>query len=677
MKHRRHARVETLEKRNLLAAAPLGATEMDTAEFMLGRVAVTPVFFESDGSIDPQSQHWTADEIDEVLAKIDEGVHWWSEALDALDTVHTLEFVIDDTYAKTPVPTPYELIDRNSEGYQLAVAPFMDSLGYPGSTALQNAVMAFNHDQRIALETDWAFTIFVVDSSDDIDPATGQHDGLFAPGGHFQGAFAFSGGLFMVTPSTRPASTIAHEMGHIFWARDEYGAGSGSSWTDRRGYYNAQNLNAADNPTPGFVQENSIMRSGYPLREAYDQRFSPAATLAMIGWQDSDNNGIFDVADVPLELQGVGYFDLASTTYHFAGHATAVALPNRNSQGPQSDITLNRVSELQYRLDDGPWIVAAQPDQQAVDFSLEVILDHGFGRIDWQAVDVRSGITSNLVQGTLAAPAVSPHNITGFAFLDQDNNSIRAGSEPLLNNVSATIRRADGSPLFSGSVDANRLADGWVDNDRLSGVRLTNQGYSLNRQLQVVHSPIAEQQKFFASFNSQLIVSSARWNQRQGFIAKFDEDVGEVHLQAWGADLNATSYGRIEAYDSKGQLIKRVTSPGIAYGTSTSLTIQDPRGRIAEIRAFGHAGSSIAISELQFGVEDQVKSDESGVLKFNYLADGAYQIELSPERVVHAFEQPQRVVHVVEGASEGWVAIARQVDSPRHNTLLAGDVNQD
>src|SRR5690606_20058219 len=111
--NRRHVRMEMLEKRNLLAAAPLGATEMDTAEFMLGRVAVTPVFFESDGSLDAESQNWTAEEIDEMLAKISEGVNWWSETLDTLNTVHSLEFVIDDQYAKTPVQTPYELIDRN------------------------------------------------------------------------------------------------------------------------------------------------------------------------------------------------------------------------------------------------------------------------------------------------------------------------------------------------------------------------------------------------------------------------------------------------------------------------------------------------------------------------------------------------------------------------------------
>ncbi|WP_372721218.1 dockerin type I domain-containing protein, partial [Novipirellula sp.] len=672
---RRTARFQQLEKRNLLAAAPLGATELDTGEFLLGRVAVTPVFFESDGSIDAQSQNWTATEIDEMLAKISEGVNWWADTLDGFDSVHSLEFVIDDTYAKTPVATPYELIDRNSEGFELAVSKFMDSLEYPGSTALQNAVLAFNHDQREKLDTDWSFTIFVVDSSDDINPSTGQHDGFFAAGGHFSGAFAFSGGLFMVTPSTRPASTITHEMGHIFWARDEYPGGG--SWTDRRGYYNAQNVNAANNPTGGFVQEDSIMRGGYPLSVAYENHTSPASTLAMVGWQDSDNDGIFDVADVPLDLQGVGYFDATTSTYHFDGSAKAVALTNQNSEGPQSDITLNRVSQLQYRLDGGAWIVASEPDQQVVDFELEIVIDHPFSNIDWRAIDVHTTVTSDIVQGTIQSPAISTTSITGFAFLDEDENAVRAGSEPFMSNVSATLRHADGSPLFSGEVHANELPDGNIANDSLAGVTLTNEGHSFQRQLGVFESSIASNQKFFQSFDAQVIVWSANWNKNNAFVAKFDQNVGEVNVKIWGTNTAAPSYGRIEAYDRNGQLIKRVTSDAVQYGKSTTLSIQDDSGRIAEIRTYGHADSSVAISDLNFGYNDHVTSNESGTLQFSHLPDGDYRVELAAAKLIYAFEDPAPVIQVRGGVSDDLVAVARRVTSPRHNTNMPGDVNQD
>ena len=67
---------------------------------------------------------------------------------------------------------------------------------------------------------DWAFTVFLVDNSNDAD-------GLFSDGYH---AYAYLGGPFTVRPHLRPGgppgpmlnSVFAHEMGHIFYATDEY-----------------------------------------------------------------------------------------------------------------------------------------------------------------------------------------------------------------------------------------------------------------------------------------------------------------------------------------------------------------------------------------------------------------------------------------------------------------------
>ncbi|WP_230682071.1 hypothetical protein, partial [Streptococcus pneumoniae] len=79
---------------------------------------------------------------------------------------------------------------------------------------------------------------------------------------------------------------------------------------------------------------------------------------------DSDGDGIFDVLDIPLQLEGVGRLDSATNTYRFTGKAAAKALPNRNSSGLQNDITLNRVGRIEYRFDDNsPWLVAATLNQ--------------------------------------------------------------------------------------------------------------------------------------------------------------------------------------------------------------------------------------------------------------------------------------------------------------------------
>ena len=661
----RPIRLEKLEQRHLLAATGLGVTPMDTGEFLLGKVAVTPVFFESNGKIDPESQNWTTEEIDQVLAKVSEGVNWWSDTLDTLDTVHTLEFVIDDTYARAPVQTPYEPIDRSSSVFNKYVGEFMTSLGFGDANSIEDAVRRFNHGQRAKLEADWAFTIFVVDSSDD-------PDGLFASGGSFAAAFAFAGGLFIVTPSTRPASTIAHEMGHIFWARDEYSGGG--SWTDRRGYYDAQNLNAWDNPTPGFQQQISILRGGVPLTAAFEAHVSPESTFAMVGWRDSDGDGVFDLADVPLSLDASGYFDADNSTYHFAGVASAVPLINRNSSGPQSDITLNRISQLQYRLDDGPWLVAAQFDQQVVELDISLTIEQPFSTIRWRVTDQSTGVASAEVEGTMTIPALPQASLSGVAFVDENSDGDRNPAEPALAATQVIIRNGDGSPLFSGEVNAVEFPDGGLP-ENSPGVTLVADGIVLDSQVGSFVSAAAGQQRVFHAFDQQREKWIERWSSKAALEASFDQAVGEVQLTAIG--FNEPGFARMEAYDAAGQLLHRATSQAIGIGEQATLRVTDSLGRIASIRAFGHAGTSVALNDLRFGSEDRIITGPSGAWRIQNLPDGDYIVELAPERLIHQFTQPALEISVNAGASELIVAAASRVHSPRHNALLPEDANQD
>ena len=181
-------------------------------------------------------------------------------------------------------------------------------------------------------------------------------DDAFAPGGRFSTAFAFEGGRFVVSPSGRPASTFAHEIGHIFWAFDEYSGGDG--YLERRGYYDTQNLNAANNPAPGFTQVPSIMANNSLRATAYANHTSSPSSLEMIGWKDSDGDGIFDVLDVPLALEGSGFYDAPAGVYRFQGRSVVQTLPNRNPSGLQNDITINRIRKVEYRIDGGAWQLA-------------------------------------------------------------------------------------------------------------------------------------------------------------------------------------------------------------------------------------------------------------------------------------------------------------------------------
>lgn len=411
---------------------------------MLGTVVVTPVFFESNGAVDNDTEDWTNAHIQQTLAKIDEALDWWVTCLQGLNTVHQLSFVIDTTFATQPVQTAYEPINRRSNDYELYANEFLQSQGL-GSGNVLSDVRTFNQAQRQKFDTNWSFTMFVVNSQN-------QGDGQFAPGGSFNRAFAFAGGLFMVVPSTRPASTFAHETGHMFWARDEYAGGG--SYYNYRGYYNSQNVNASDNPTPGFIQQPSIMAAGNLLQNAYQNFTSAPSTFAQIGWQDSDDDGIFDVLDVPHQLSGSGTWDFAQGVYRFVGRAEAQTLPNLNSSGLGNDITLNRIRQIEYRIDSGPWHVIAQPNAYQVDIELEIPLTPGAQQVELRARDSASTVTSNVFAG-IRSPWQNPERLQDV----NDDGRVSAIDALLVINALNSSHPSD----LSGSEPPNPPSPPFID----------------------------------------------------------------------------------------------------------------------------------------------------------------------------------------------------------------------
>jgi len=158
------------------------------------------------------------------------------------------------------------------------------------------------------------------------------------------------------------AQVSAHEIGHLFWALDEYAeAGQDHSYTTRSGYYNVQNTNAAYNrPANAGAQVSSIMAGANLQSSAFSNYTSSISSLEMIGWRDTDGNGILDVLDTPLTMKNTaGNFDLQTRTFTFTGTSSVTALPNQNTQATKdlrNDITLNTVDKLQYKLDGGDWV---------------------------------------------------------------------------------------------------------------------------------------------------------------------------------------------------------------------------------------------------------------------------------------------------------------------------------
>lgn len=618
----RALRVESLEDRRLLTAMPYGATEFDLGEFLLGTVAVTPVFLESNGAIDAETETWSDLHRQEVQTKIEEGLQWWDTSLAALETVHTLDFTVDETFIDAPAETAYEPISRRSNDFILYVREFLQSQGY-NSGSLEVDARNFNHAQREKHDTNWSFTIFVVNSDQDLDDS-------FASGGSFSRAFAFAGGLFMVVPSGRPASTFAHEMGHIFWGLDEYLGGG--SYFSRRGYYNTQNLNAADNPDPGFVQQPSIMASGSLLDSAWENHVSPESTFALVGWQDSDNDGIFDVLDVPHRLSGSGYLDVASSSYRFQGTANVQTMPNVNSSGLQNDITLNRISQIEYRFDGGNWQIAASPDSYVAELDLSLNVPGGVSEVEIRAVDTNTGVVSNSFFGQLDRLASTPvPGINGSVWIDANENGLRDVGE--YGQEFWTVELVDqvGQPLELRTViEPDDYPDGELAEGFHPGVMLTSVGSDSDGRVGVfVDTQTSTGAKTFRGYSNAARSFLSSWNttSRQLRI-DFETPTSVVAMDAIGTSTD--SMGRLEAFNSQGQLVGRFTTQLLEFGGVETMQVSRGTADIAYVIAGGHSNQSVRLDNLQFGPESQTLTGPQGQYAFPSLPAGDYRVRVTP-----------------------------------------------
>ena len=658
-----------------MASLPLGATPDDLGEFLLGRVSVTPVLLESNGAIDANRLNWTAQQKTDVLQNLTEGLQWWKDLLATRSSVMQLEWVIDTSYIDSPVETSYEPITRVSNDYIKWVPEFLDSVGFGETSNLDAGIRQFNQSQRVKNNTDWSFTIFVVNS------APNQ---LFATGGSFSRAFAFAGGLYFVIPSNRPASTYTHETGHMFWARDEYQGGG--NYLQSRGYYDSQNLNAIDlNPTPNFQQALSIMSSGENLNSAYDTITTSPATLAQIGWQDSDGDGIFDVLDVPLQLDGVGRFEPTSNTYRFTGKATAKALPNRNSSGLQNDITLNRIGRIEYRFSDSsPWVTVSSPDRHTADLNLSIPVPVGTtGSIQIRAIDPRINITSGVYRGSLFGTDMTAQSgISGFVWSDTTNDGQRQVTEPGLSGWTVQIVDANGAPRdVQTKIEPDSLPLGVISPTGFLGATLSSIGFDANGTIAVGTSTRATTgSKVFIPYSPITQSFLPGWrDDDQRLRINLTSLQSTVSVDVTGID--DVNFGRLEVYSSSGQLLERVTSPSLAAGSSRNLIITRPTADISYAIVKGHSGTRIGIDNIRFGSVLQTVTGSQGEYRLPGLAPGSYSVAVIP---INSLFSPVSPVTGLQTAFVNAIEPTNQIDfgfyrqpSNWQNAFFNEDVNVD
>lgn len=302
----------------------------ETSEYLIGSVAVGIILPESNGTIDPETENWTSSEESQVINEIKAGLSWWTKQNPSANV--TLSY---DIHYR--VPTSYEPIIRNVTDEGLWISEAMAFLGYMDGWYMEQ-VYDYVNDLRYKLRTDWAFAIFVVDSSNDAD-------GTFADGWI---AYAWLGGPFQVMTYDNNGWGIdkmdricAHETGHIFFATDEY-----DGWIEWSGYLNFPDVEGSGS----LMDENNLRLS--------------EGTKLQVGWRDSDGDGILDIVDTFPEVSLKPYSPdpTSNTTLQYIGSASVNPYPNQNPQYFGRAVTINKIKKIQFRVDSGNWIDANATD---------------------------------------------------------------------------------------------------------------------------------------------------------------------------------------------------------------------------------------------------------------------------------------------------------------------------
>ena len=362
-----------------LLTTAYGAGAEDTSEYMMGTTSINVILVESTGAA--STEDWsnpgpcTPDcprEVN-VYSGVIVGLNWWASQNANAHLAWTWHFFFGRTDARAQ--TTYEPITGPATDENLWINEIMANFGYTTGeymTRLRN----FANDTRTADNTDWAYTIFVVDSLNDADEKFS--DGKFAyskPGGP----------RAVLTYDLETWGHInmdffaAHETGHIFYALDEYQGPS--SCTAHSGYLDVQNqnydLNGGDTGGCAMNDINGIMRQGAASPYLSNSDVSPY-TRGQIGWGnvgagdpahpqigDADQDGISDIIDFnpTITLNAYSPDPTTDTTPTYTGSADSTqTLQNNNPADPGGNITINKITQVQYRVDSGTWTDAIATD---------------------------------------------------------------------------------------------------------------------------------------------------------------------------------------------------------------------------------------------------------------------------------------------------------------------------
>ena len=329
---------------NAQSNRPFGATNMDQSTYAMGSMRWNVVFVQGDGTEQTQRETWTAGEIANVQTKVSDAANYWEGLTSGFHQNARLSIDVNYVNGNQPLLTGKEPSTNTQETW---VNDVMGTLGYNGANRFNN-VRDFNNDQRDAGGTHWAATVFIMDNTE---------------ANLSSYAYAYHGGPYTILTHNAAGWTpdnfhmvLAHEMGHIFFAHDEYAA-SGRTVLDRGGYLNVENGNASRDANGNIItppQPNALMRNNGNFNTG--QIFDPSVFASdQFGHRDTDGDLIPDILDTTPTLTGN---DTGSSGSDFVFDGSVVVDPidnqnplNINFSNSQIDMTINTIASAFYTLD--------------------------------------------------------------------------------------------------------------------------------------------------------------------------------------------------------------------------------------------------------------------------------------------------------------------------------------
>lgn len=419
----------------------------DLSEFMIGTVAVGVIFLESDGSIDPSTEDWTQTEINNAQTAINYALSHWTSWFSSWyqGTYHNIMFykethLVNISYE--PITHPSAMTDNTYE--KLWVCEAMAELGYNSGDWIKRTRDYANYirDNMETIPgyygTDWAFVIFMIDNSNDGDT-------YFSDGYH---AYAYLGGPFCVVPHVVPwppggpqlKEVLAHEIGHIFYATDEY-----NGVTDYSGY-----LNEPDTENSNCIMDSLALCTS-------------DGTKKQIGWKDTDSDWIVDILDTNPETTLNPYTPdpTSNPVLTYTGSSNVVPATNQNPNGPGNDVTTNTIAGVEYRVDGGSWQYANPVDGSFDDpveqYTFTVTLSVGTHTIETRAMNsVNNYDLTPAVDTVTVTPNTAPNKPT-------KPSGPNSGKTDITYTYSSSAIDSDGDQVRYGwDWDGDSVVDEWT-----------------------------------------------------------------------------------------------------------------------------------------------------------------------------------------------------------------------